>query len=1514
MSYSVNETGFAPPLAAQPPTPDVGEHNIAIEPNSQSSNVSTSRASSQSEAQTAVNPAPTSTDQSLSHDIEAGTKPELTRTPSCWGEDIHVGQPMDKNDPAFHELQRSLTGSRHSEEPWSLAKHLEGALASRRDDGIKQKKLDVAWKNLAVRGVGASAVYAETMGSMFNPMLKIQDKKQAKAAEAANQSNENLENAPSTLKTNEKFLIRNFNGVLKSGEMAFVIGRPGSGCTTFLKAVTNIRNGYAGVDGDVLVGSMDHKEAEKYSGNIVFNAEDDTHYPTLTVGQTLKFGLKMKTPTNRPEGQTREQYEQELLSALLKTLGIEHTHDTLVGNEFVRGVSGGERKRVSIAEVLVNRASVVAWDNSSRGLDASTALEYTRSIRTITDLLGSTSFISLYQAGNQIYELFDKVMVIAAGQCIYWGPRAAAKPYFENLGFKCPQGQNVADYLTGVTVKTERMLFDKDRRDVPQTVDDFVAAYLASDIYKQSEKELEDHLRDTERLNGMTEEFKLAVQEEKSASAGKNSLYSTGLWTQVKACTIRQYQLMWNDKGSIAIKQGSCIIQSIILGSLFYNLPQTTAGLFTRGGSLFFILLFNALLGMTEVTTSFTGRTILAKHKSFAMYRPSAVVLAQVLADFPILIAQVSAFLLPIYFMCQLRQSASAFFTLWIITYVTTLALLGFFRAIGFNFSTFDGASQVSGLAVGLLIIYTGYLIPQTSMKPWLSWVRWINPLYYGFESAMVNEFHDTQFDCVGTTLVPFYGVDGHFACTVQGSQTGEDFVTGDAYLQAGLNYRYSHLWRNVGIVIGLWVFFVAITAWGVERLKAQGSERSYLLYKRQKNKKDDPIARKAAAVDEEKGPAGAIEDGKTTRGNGTAEDTITKTTTVLTWDELNYTVPVPGGHRQLLSGVQGYTKPGTLTALMGASGAGKTTLLDVLALRKEEGVVEGHINVDGRPLGASFQRTTGYVSQVDIHEPTQTVREALEFSALLRQPASVSREEKLAYVDKVLDLLELTDIEHAIIGNNNVGLGVEQRKRLTIGVELVAKPVLLFLDEPTSGLDGQSSFNILRFLRKLADAGQSMLVTIHQPSALLFDQFDRLLLLARGGHTVYFGDLGDNASEMKAYFARQGIECPEDANPAEFMIDVVSGSLSKGRDWGKVWLESDEYKNVSKEVADLKQECASKPPSFEEDGREYAASASFQYKTLIHRATVAMWRSPDYVISKIMLHVGSALLNSLSFLQLDNSVISLQNRLFSVFQAMFVAPGVFQQVQPRFIDARMLFEAREKPSKIYSWQPFVVAQIIAEIPWVIVSSTLFYVLWYFVVFPVGISTDAQHAGPMYAILILYQFWSIGFAYAVAASVANAEQAALVNPIFLGIFASFSGVLVPYAQITAFWRYWLYYLNPWTYILGAQTFFAMRNIPVVCKDSEYAVFSPPSGQTCENYLATFFESAPGYIKDPTSTTSCEVCAYSSGNDYLANVNLSNSTDGGRDIGITVIYVVFFFILVYLFMWLRSRPKRKAKLE
>lgn len=175
----------------------------------------------------------------------------------------------------------------------------------------------------------------------------------------------------------------------------------------------------------------------------------------------------------------------------------------------------------------------------------------------------------------------------------------------------------------------------------------------------------------------------------------------------------------------------------------------------------------------------------------------------------------------------------------------------------------------------------------------------------------------------------------------------------------------------------------------------------------------------------------------------------------------------------------------------------------------------------------------------MDVHEPTATVRECLRFSAKLRQPREVPLKEKYDYCEKVIDLLEMRSLAGATVGSGGSGLNQEQRKRLTIAVELASKPeLLLFLDEPTSGLDSLAAYNIVRFLRRLADAGQAVLCTIHQPSAVLFEQFDDLVLLKSGGRVVYHGELGSDCRTLLDYFERNGGKhCPHDANPAEVCL-----------------------------------------------------------------------------------------------------------------------------------------------------------------------------------------------------------------------------------------------------------------------------------------------------------------------------------------------------------------------------------------
>ena len=311
------------------------------------------------------------------------------------------------------------------------------------------------------------------------------------------------------------------------------------------------------------------------------------------------------------------------------------------------------------------------------------------------------------------------------------------------------------------------------------------------------------------------------------------------------------------------------------------------------------------------------------------------------------------------------------------------------------------------------------------------------------------------------------------------------------------------------------------------------------------------------------------------------------------------------------------------MIALMGASGAGKTTLLNTLAQRQKTGVVSGDMLVDGHPLGSDFQRGTGFCEQMDLHDNTSTIREAFEFSAILRQDRNTPRQEKIAYVDRILDLLELDEIQDAIIGS----LSVEQKKRVTIGVELAAKPsLLLFLDEPTSGLDSQAAFSIVRFLKKLSQAGQAIVCTIHQPSSMLIQQFDMILALNPGGNTFYFGPVGKDGSDVIKYFADRGVVCPPSKNVAEFILETAA--KADKNDWNEEWRNSEQNQRILDEIKHIREERSKVPIPEAGEQFEFAAPTSLQTLMLIERLFLQYWRDPSYYYGKLFVSVIMGIFN----------------------------------------------------------------------------------------------------------------------------------------------------------------------------------------------------------------------------------------------------------------------------------------------
>jgi ATP-binding cassette subfamily G (WHITE) protein 2 (SNQ2) len=529
-------------------------------------------------------------------------------------------------------LSKTNTGASKEEDDEinTLMAKMFGNTRQESSEEEKTRHQGVIFKHLTVKGMGIGAALQPSVGDLFLGPFRF-------GKNLITQGPKKAAGKPPV-----RTLIDDFSGCIRPGEMLLVLGRPGAGCSTFLKMIGNQRFGFEEITGDVTYGGTDAKEmAKKYRSEVLYNPEDDLHYATLKVKETLKFALKTRTPgkESRIEGESRNSYVQEFLRVVTKLFWIEHTMNTKVGNELIRGVSGGEKKRVSIAEAMITKASVQCWDNSTRGLDASTALEYVQSLRSLTNMAQVSTSVALYQAGESLYDLFDKVIVIHEGRCCYFGPADKAADYFKNMGFVQPERWTTADFLTSVTDDHERNVKEGYEDRIPRTGAQFGKAFADSEQARDNLAEVDEFERETKK---QTEE-----RQQARTKATKKKNYTLSFPAQVMACTRRQALVMIGDPQSLVGKWGGIFFQALIVGSLFYNLPATAAGAFPRGGVIFFMLLFNALLALAELTSAFESRPILLKHKSFSFYRPAAYAIAQTVVDIPLVFVQVFMFVLP---------------------------------------------------------------------------------------------------------------------------------------------------------------------------------------------------------------------------------------------------------------------------------------------------------------------------------------------------------------------------------------------------------------------------------------------------------------------------------------------------------------------------------------------------------------------------------------------------------------------------------------------------------------------------------------------------------------------------------------------------------------------------------------------------------------------------------------------------------------------------------------------------
>ncbi|OJJ38758.1 hypothetical protein ASPWEDRAFT_48910 [Aspergillus wentii DTO 134E9] len=1358
-----------------------------------------------------------------------------------------------------------LSDSSNSVAVEPIALSVKRFLSSRNGEKTNSQASRIVMDHVTVEGSGTGALPAPSVLSASKSLFGVLEPVQERLH-----------------KPSSRPILRDFSAAIQPGEMVLVIGKPGSGCTTFLKTLAGMWEEYKDVQGDLTLGGVSMKDViDKDPQDVVFCSESDDHFPTLTVYDTLRFAIRARCGPKPSSEQVNE-----MVQHLAQLVGLGHVLNTKVGDAYVRGVSGGERRRVSLAEALATCAKLICLDNPTNGLDSSTALEFMEMMREWTLQSQCVTAMSVYQGSDTIVPYFDKVIVINSGRQIFYGTIQDAKEYFLSLGFECSSATTTTDFLNSMSADPEvRRVHEARQNQVPRTADEF-----------------QNEFRRSPHFN----ELQSSVQRAKALPvvprSGKSTHYALPLYQQIAYCTTRQVRIIKHNYSALVTEAICIVVQSLILGTLFRDQSRSTGSLFIFASALFYSVLVPALQAMAEFRSTFDQRPLILKHKRYRLYTPMAYGFGIIMTD---IVWKVFAIFwnIPLYFLTGFQMNAANFFTWFVVVYIEHLALSMFFRSVAVFSSNMHRAVLPVGIFFNMYVLYTGLYVPAPQMQVWLGWLRYLNPLYYGFESVMINEFANLTYDCSLKDLVPSgpdYTNVANQVCAVVGSEPGQKFVSGMAYIKAQYGFEQSNLWRNLGINAAFFIAFGLSSAIGMERLKQPAGQLATVFYRGL----DKKSSSRPGSSDHESGPVD-LDVPPVQEEITTPNAPIEQQPRSLAWKGLNLDIKLKEGQRRLLNNLNGSVHNGQMKALMGVSGAGKTTLLNALAGRSKVGVLSGTMTLNGQVLPKSFNRHMGYVQQQDIHLPTQSVREALQMTARLRRAQEVPLEEKDAYVEHVIQWLDMGSIANALIGTPGAGLNLEQRKKVSIGVEMAAKPDILFLDEPTSGLDGQSAYSIIRLLRRLADSGQAIVCTIHQPAAELISTFDELYLLARGGNLVYDGPLGEDCNQAVAYFAQHSRPCRAKENPAEYFLEVIGAGTRQDvqTDWAEIWKQHS-GKASDKENALVPSDGGSLERGGHSSMSLYAAPFHYQMLVLLKRTWLYYWRAPDYASAKLWLNAGNALLNGLTYLNSPLTQRGAYNRVFSSFMSLIVGPPLGLQVQPRFVTLRDLFEHRERESLTYHWLAFVFSAILVELPYAFITSLVYWLLWYY---PVGYYTDSNHAGYSFLMYQLFAVFATSLAQLCASAMPTVEAALSANGFFFMFCNTFAGTLSPQPDTPAGWR-WYYKVSPLFYLNEGVVVDTLHDLPLHCDASEVSTFQPPSASTCYEYAASFLKDATGYLVNPNSTANCEYCPYENGQAYYTQYDYSYS-HRGRNVGAFIGFIAFNFTMVLVITYL-TRVRRR----
>ncbi|GAX75668.1 hypothetical protein CEUSTIGMA_g3111.t1 [Chlamydomonas eustigma] len=1098
---------------------------------------------------------------------------------------------------------------------------------------------------------------------------------------------------------------------------------------------------------------------------------------------------------------------------ILRALGILHTMDTPVGDSMLRGVSGGERKRVTLAEMLVGGRRALFLDEISTGLDSATLYNIVNILKRMTAAYRYNTVVSLLQPPPEVFNLFHDLIVMAKGRIVYHGPVGKAVEFFRTLGLICPPRKDVPSFLQEVVTESGQLIFASEAllksrnfqaRSFPNGKKRFVVPI----------EEIEDAFWQSEVGASMMKKLERPYNKKLSHPAAlKHGRFALSSWEGLKVVVQRQVLLVLKDSGLIKGRLIQTVAIGLIVGSLFYQLSDTESNIRNYYGAIFLIIMFTSMGGMIQMQSQIATKASWYKMRDNQFYPAWTHALSVFIVALPHQLLDSLLWSVITYFMIGFQLNAGRFFTFFLLVYLVNISFGALFRAIAHLAPDGIAANSFGGILLLILSTMSGFTILRSAFPDWWIWAYWLSPYSWALRSIAINELGGPGWDNPSSTN--------------PGLTVGEagllsfDFFTEDKWI-----------WGGVGYLSGFTIFFLMLSALALNY--CAGSNKVVAVpdedeLEQARIKAAERKAKVAAALkslnattlkDPKAGPA------STDHVQVHVDDaTIPFEQVTVVWKNLQYFVPNPSfglkgspadtpKELELLKGITGFAEPGKLTALMGGSGAGKTTLMDCVAGRKTIGEIRGDIIVNGHPKEQlTWSRVMSYVEQMDIHTPAQTILEALLFSARLRLPQSTTKEEVRAFVDETMDLVDLTDIMFDLVGiPGQTGLSVEQRKRLTIANEMVANPSILFMDEPTSGLDARAAAIVMRTVRKVGDSHRAVVVTIHQPSIEIFEAFDNLLLLQRGGRTTFFGPLGVESRNLISYLESAPGAVPMKAglNPATWMLEITGGAISvtvKAVDvnWPDMYHDSKLCaENEAYAIMLIDSLRATKQPLTVQGG-VYASNSMTQSYALWIKFISAYWRMPTYNYIRYLLTIFSACMYGSMYYKAAatgnpvpySSIQGVGGLIYG--SASFVGMTNMMAVMPIISMERVVFY-RERAASYYN--PWVYGLVISmvELPYQLVQTCIFVGIVYFML---GFQQTAEAFFYYLSMTLFSLMFYVSFGMG---SIYISPSQALSTVIAMGfnfLFNIFNGYVISYNDMPVYWK-WLNRIAPTTWIIYGQ--------------------------------------------------------------------------------------------------------------